>query len=95
MIRAKPEAEPWIQRAMHFVECNPREEIRVDDVASAFSFSTSHFHAIFGKVTGCTLAEHVRKRPIDRRPDRGPTIPSSRRVTSVRVTGFGRPAAWW
>lgn len=51
-----------IQHALDYLEQNLREEIRVDDIAHAANFSTSHFHAIFQRATGCTVAEHLRKR---------------------------------
>lgn len=51
-----------VRQALDFIECNLREEIKAEDVAHAVNFSTSHFHAVFAKVTGHTLAEHTRRR---------------------------------
>ncbi|MDF2630826.1 MAG: rob 3 [Symbiobacteriaceae bacterium] len=51
-----------IRGAIDFMEQNLREEILAEDVARAVNFSTSHFHAIFHRATGCTVKEHLRKR---------------------------------
>jgi AraC-like DNA-binding protein len=51
-----------IRQALDFIECNLREEIRAEDIARAVNFSTSHFHTVFARVTGHTLAEHTRRR---------------------------------
>lgn len=51
-----------VRQALDFVECNLREEIRAEDIARAVNFSPSHFHAVFARLTGHTLAEHTRRR---------------------------------
>lgn len=51
-----------IRQALDFIECNLREEIKAEDIARAVNFSTSHFHTVFARVTGHTLAEHTRRR---------------------------------
>ncbi|MGE5654502.1 MAG: helix-turn-helix transcriptional regulator [Bacillota bacterium] len=48
--------------ALDYIERNLREEIRVDDLARAVHFSSSHFPVIFAKVVGCTVAEYIRRR---------------------------------
>lgn len=51
-----------VHHALDFMECNLREAIRAEDVAHAVNFSPSHFHALFARVTGHTVAEHLRRR---------------------------------
>ncbi len=48
--------------ALDYIERNLREEMRVDDVARAVHFSSSHFPVIFARVVGCTVAEYIRRR---------------------------------
>jgi AraC-like DNA-binding protein len=51
-----------VTKALNFIESNLRREITVDNIADAVHFSTSHFHALFTKVTGRTVADYVRGR---------------------------------
>lgn len=51
-----------VHTALSFMERNLRDEIRVEEVAGAVHFSTSHFHTVFARHVGYTLAEHLRKR---------------------------------
>ncbi|HYF91635.1 MAG TPA: AraC family transcriptional regulator [Symbiobacteriaceae bacterium] len=51
-----------VRLALDYIEGHLREELSAEDVAGAVHFSVSHFHSIFAKVTGCTLADFVRRR---------------------------------
>jgi len=51
-----------VVQALNFIERNLRNEVMVDDIAKAIHFSTSHFHALFSKMTGQTPADYIRTR---------------------------------
>lgn len=51
-----------VTAALSFIERHLRDELAVDDIAAAAHYSPSHFHAIFGQVTGRTIADYVRGR---------------------------------
>lgn len=51
-----------IRKALDHIERNLHEDLEVEDLAAVAGFSVSHFHSIFRRTTGCTPAEHVRRR---------------------------------
>lgn len=51
-----------VAAALSFMDRHLRDDLRVETVARAAHFSTSHFHLIFARHVGCTVAEHLRKR---------------------------------
>ncbi|KAF0193878.1 MAG: DNA-binding domain-containing protein [Bacillota bacterium] len=54
-----------VRAALDFITLNLREDIKVEDVARAVHFSVSHFHSIFHRVVGSTLAAYVRCRRLN------------------------------
>lgn len=51
-----------VTAALNYIERHLRDGIAVDDVAAAAHYSPSHFHAVFGQVTGRTIADYTRGR---------------------------------
>ncbi len=50
-----------IHRALDFIDTHLGDEIRVEDLAQAASFSQFHFHRIFRAITGETPDDYVRR----------------------------------
>ena len=46
-----------IQNAIHYIEENLDQQIRLDDVARTAGFSNYHFHRVFRSETGLLLQE--------------------------------------
>ncbi|HLN64406.1 MAG TPA: helix-turn-helix domain-containing protein [Symbiobacteriaceae bacterium] len=51
-----------IRKALDHIERHLHEDLTIEAVAAVTGFSLSHFHSIFHRVTGCTPAEHMRRR---------------------------------
>lgn len=51
-----------IQNAIHYIEENLDQQIRLDDVARTAGFSKYHFHRVFRSETGLPLQEYIRRR---------------------------------
>lgn len=51
-----------MRKALDHIERHLHEDLTIEAVAAVTGFSISHFHSIFHRVTGCTPAEHIRRR---------------------------------
>lgn len=48
-----------LAEAVKYIECNIREDIRIDDVASRVYLSPNYFRKVFKETTGLSLVEYV------------------------------------
>lgn len=53
---------PQIVQALQYIETHLEEGMTLEDVAAAADFSMYHFHRIFQKQIGLTVAEYIRSR---------------------------------
>gem|GEM_PF-5401718 len=51
-----------VRQAIDYIEAHLREDITVEGMATAIHYSPSHFHLVFAKVTGGTVAQYIRRR---------------------------------
>ncbi len=72
MVRSSEEGDEHVEhiarirQAIDYIEAHLREDLTVGDVAAVAHYSPSHFHLIFSKVTGGTVAQYIRRRRLAR-----------------------------
>jgi AraC family transcriptional regulator len=71
-----------IARAIRFIEANLKEDIRVDDIARASTYSRFHFTRIFTELTGETPGAYLRKRRLE---EAGSEILAGRDILEVAL----------
>lgn len=81
-----------INRSLEFIEANLENEISLEDMACAASFSRFHFHRIFSAIVGETPDDYVRRLRLEYAANLFIRCPSMN-VTDVAMrTGFSTPA---
>lgn len=53
-----------IEQVLCYIDEHINEDIRFEDIAAQFHYSSFHFHRVFSAVTGRTISEYIKKRKL-------------------------------